>query len=189
MPSKQTPNRNVHRSDRRGILKQASHYLAFQPSKQPLLGMPTVESAIRAPNERGQIIHLKSTCLVHLLQRFDASRELEGVMAGVVWLDIALEGIFLNQDTRSMVHQSKIGIAIRPSTGHLYWNTKICSRTRAQNCSGPSVCDLLVKKYQKLDSCQMAGFLKSVRWVVWKDSASIRPVVHRYVCFEPVRGA
>ena len=49
-----------------------------------------------------------------LLQRLDASHEPEGVMAVVVSTDIALEGMFLNQDTRLMVDQSNIGIA-RPA--------------------------------------------------------------------------
>ena len=51
---------------------------------------------------------------MHLLQRFDASHDLEGVMASVVSTDITLEGTVLNEDTRSMMAQSKIGIA-RPT--------------------------------------------------------------------------
>ena len=56
---------------------------------------------------------------MHLLQRLDAGHELEGVMAGVVLTDIALEGTFLDQDTRSMVDQSKIGIA-RPAVDRAF---------------------------------------------------------------------
>ena len=74
MPSKQTANRTVHLSDRQGILDEAT----------PLLGIPTVKSAVRAPHERGCILQAKSTYFVHPLQRFNASPELEGVMAGVV---------------------------------------------------------------------------------------------------------
>ena len=48
---------------------------------------------------------------MHLLQPFDTSHDLEGVMAGVVLTVIALEGTFLNQGTRWMFDQSKIGIA------------------------------------------------------------------------------
>ena len=48
---------------------------------------------------------------MHFLQRLDAGHELEGVMTRVVSTNIALEGTFLNQDTRSMVEQSKVGIA------------------------------------------------------------------------------
>ena len=51
---------------------------------------------------------------MHLLERFNASHELEGIMAHIVSTNIASEGTFLNQDTRSMVDQSKIGIA-RPA--------------------------------------------------------------------------
>ena len=54
---------------------------------------------------------MKSTYFVHLLQRLDASHELEGVMARIVSTNIALEGAFLNQDTGWMVEQSKVGIA------------------------------------------------------------------------------
>ena len=35
----------------------------------------------------------------------------------------------------------------------------------------------------------MAAFDKFIRLVVWKDNASFGPVVHRYVCFEPVPAA
>ena len=51
---------------------------------------------------------------MHVLQHFDASHELEGVMAGIVSTNIALEGTLLNQNTRSMVDQSNVGIA-RPA--------------------------------------------------------------------------
>ena len=91
-----------------------SHYLAFQLSNQPLLGIPSVESAVPAPQECERAIHLKSTYFLHLPQRFDASHELEGIMPRIVLTNIALEGRFLNQDTRSVVDQSKAGIA-RPA--------------------------------------------------------------------------
>ena len=47
---------------------------------------------------------------MHFLQCLDASHELEGVMTRVVSTDITVEGTLLNQDTRSMVQQSKVGI-------------------------------------------------------------------------------
>ena len=47
---------------------------------------------------------------MHFLQCLDASHEREGVMARVVSTDITFEGKLLNQDTRSMVQQSKVGI-------------------------------------------------------------------------------
>ena len=71
----------------------------------------TAVSAVHAPLECGRAIHLESTYLVHFLQRLDAGHEGEGVMTRVVSTNIALEGTFLNQDTRSMVEQSKFGIA------------------------------------------------------------------------------
>ena len=47
---------------------------------------------------------------MHFLQRPDPGHELEGVMTRIVSTKIALEGTFLNQDTRTMVEQSKVGI-------------------------------------------------------------------------------
>ena len=47
---------------------------------------------------------------MHFLQCLDASHELEGVMTSVVSTDITFEGTLLNQDTRLMVQQSKVGI-------------------------------------------------------------------------------
>ena len=47
---------------------------------------------------------------MHFLQCLDASHELEGVMTRVVSTDITVEGRLLNQVTRSMVQQSKVGI-------------------------------------------------------------------------------
>ena len=94
--------------------------MASQLSNQPLLGIrtiesaitcvPTVVSAIRAPLESGQAIHLDSTYFVHFLQRFDARHELEGVMTRLVLTNVAFEGTLLNQDTRSMVEQSRVGV-------------------------------------------------------------------------------
>ena len=57
---------------------------------------------------------MKPTTFVHLLQRFDASNELEDTMPGVMSTDIAFEGALVNQDSGSMIDQSKIGIT-RPS--------------------------------------------------------------------------
>ena len=51
---------------------------------------------------------------MYLLQHFDASNEFEAVMPSIMSTKIALEGTFLNQDTRWMVDQSKVGIA-RPA--------------------------------------------------------------------------
>ena len=47
---------------------------------------------------------------MHFLQRLDACHELEGVMTRVVSTNVTFEGTLLNQDTRSMIEQSKVGI-------------------------------------------------------------------------------
>ena len=57
---------------------------------------------------------MESTYFVHLLQHLDASHELEGVMTRVVSTNVAFKGTLLNQDTRSMIEQSKVGIT-RPA--------------------------------------------------------------------------
>ena len=51
---------------------------------------------------------------MHFLQRLDASHELEGVMTRVVLMNVTFEGTLLNQDTRSMIEQSQVGIT-RPA--------------------------------------------------------------------------
>ena len=51
---------------------------------------------------------------MHFLQLLEASHELEGVMTRVVSRNVTLEGTLLNQDTRSMIEQSKVGIT-RPT--------------------------------------------------------------------------
>ena len=57
---------------------------------------------------------MESTYFVHFLQRLDASHELEGVMTGVVSTNVVFEVTLLNQDTRSLIEQSKVGIT-RPA--------------------------------------------------------------------------
>ena len=47
---------------------------------------------------------------MHFPQRLDASHELEGGMTRVVSTNVTFEGTLLNQDTRSMVEQLKVGI-------------------------------------------------------------------------------
>ena len=47
---------------------------------------------------------------MHFLQCVDATHELESVMTRVASTDITFGGMLLNQDTRSMVQQSKVGI-------------------------------------------------------------------------------
>ena len=98
-----------HLSVPQGILGQST----------PLRGIPTVESAARAPHEHGRIIHLEVTHFLQLLQRFYASHKLEDVMAGVVSTDIALEGTLLDQDSRFVVDQSKIEMA-RPAVDRAF---------------------------------------------------------------------
>ena len=48
---------------------------------------------------------------MHFFRRRDASHELEGVMTRVVSTNVAFDGTLLNQDTRLMVEQSKVGTA------------------------------------------------------------------------------
>ena len=84
--------------------------MASRLSNPPLIGIQTVKSAVRAPLECGRAIHLDSTYFVHFLQRLDASHELEGLMTRVASTNVAFEGTLLNQDTRSIVEQSKVGI-------------------------------------------------------------------------------
>ena len=80
----------------------------------PLPGILIVESTVRIPQECGSFLHAKSTNILHLLQRVDASHDCEGIMAGVMSMGIAFKGEFPNQDPRSMIYQSKIGIT-RPA--------------------------------------------------------------------------
>ena len=47
---------------------------------------------------------------MHFLQHLNASHELEGVMTRVVSTSVTFEGTLLDQDTRSMIEQSKVGI-------------------------------------------------------------------------------
>ena len=47
---------------------------------------------------------------MHFLQRLNASHELEGVITRVMSTNVTFEGTLLNQDTRSMVEQAKVGI-------------------------------------------------------------------------------
>ena len=47
---------------------------------------------------------------MHFLQCLDARHELEGVITRVVSTNVTFEGTLLNQDTGSMVQQSKAGI-------------------------------------------------------------------------------
>ena len=95
--------------------------MASRLSNKPLLGIQTcrishylasrlVESAVCAPRERGWTIHLDSTHFVHFLQCLNTSHELEGVITPVVSTNVAFKGTLLNQDTRSMVQQSNVGI-------------------------------------------------------------------------------
>ena len=47
---------------------------------------------------------------MHFFRCLDASHELEGVVTRVVSTNVTIEGTLLNQNTRSMVKQSKVGI-------------------------------------------------------------------------------
>ena len=56
---------------------------------------------------------------MHFLQRLDASHELEGVITRVVSTSVTFEGTLLDQDTRSMIEQSKVGITRSTVDGEL----------------------------------------------------------------------
>ena len=76
---------------------------------------------------------------MHFLQPLDASHELEGVMTRVVSTNVAFEGTLLNQDTRLMVEQSKVGITRPAVDGALvleYYDmfTGKCSKVSGAQC-------------------------------------------------------
>ena len=79
---------------------------------------------------------------MHFLQCLDASHELEGVMTRVVSTDITVEGTLLNQDTRSMVQQSKVGITRSVGDGALVLEYEDMF-TGKRSGRGPSVCALV----------------------------------------------
>ena len=109
-------------------------------------------------------MHLKTTCFVYFLQRLHASHELEGVRARIVSTNIALEGTFRYQDTRSMGEQSKVGIARLVVDGALVLEYEDMLTGKSLNCPGPNVCDLVMKKSQRFDSCQLAAFQNPFDW-------------------------
>ena len=57
---------------------------------------------------------MESTYFVHFLERLDASHGLEGVMTRVLSTNVTFQGTLLNQGTRPMIEQSKVGIT-RPT--------------------------------------------------------------------------
>ena len=138
--------------------------MAFRLLNQPLLDILTVQSAVRAPQECGRIIHLKSTYFSQLLQRFDASQELEGVMARIVSTDIALEGRFPNQDTRWMVEQSKVGIARPAIDGALVLEYEDMLTGKSSKLS-PSQCLRLGREEIPKVRRQPDGWVPQINWV------------------------
>ena len=76
---------------------------------------------------------------MHFLQCLDPSHELEDVMSRVVSTDITFEGTPLNQDTRPMVQQSKVGITSSAIDGVLILEyedmfTGKCSKLSRSQC-------------------------------------------------------
>ena len=65
-------------------------------------------------------------------------------MTRVVSTNIPLEDTFLNQDTRSMVEQSKVGIVSLAVDAALVLEYKTCPRARARNCPSANVFALVV---------------------------------------------
>ena len=154
MPSRQTTNRPIHLSIRQDILRQSTPLLASRLSNQPLLGIQTcrishysasrlVESAVRAPRERAWGIHLESTHFLHFLQCPDGGHELRGVMTRVVSTNVTFEDTLLNQDTRSIVQQSKVGITRSAIDGALVLEYEDMFTGKRSKLSRPNVCALV----------------------------------------------
>ena len=78
---------------------------------------------------------------MHFLQCLDARHALEGVMTGVVSTNVAFEGTLLNQHTKSMVEQSKVGITGPAVDGALVLEHEDMFTGSARNCPGPNVCE------------------------------------------------
>ena len=76
---------------------------------------------------------------MYFLQCLDASHEREGVMTRVLSTNVTFEGTLLNQDTRSMVQQSKVGITRSAVDGALVLEYKDmftgkCSKLSRSQC-------------------------------------------------------
>ena len=146
--------------------------MASRLSNQPLPGVPTVASAVCAPLECGQAIHLDSTYFVHFFQRLDASHELEGVMTRVVSTNVAFEGTLLNQDSRSMVEQSKVGITQPAVDGALVLEYEDMFTGKRSKLSRSQCLCLGRIKIPTFDGFQMSLLHKSIRLVTSKENAS-----------------
>ena len=76
---------------------------------------------------------------MHFLQCLDASHELEGVKTRVVSTNVTFQGTLLNQDTRAMVQQLKVGITRSAVDGALVLEyedmvTGKCSKLSRSQC-------------------------------------------------------
>ena len=86
---------------------------------------------------------------MHFFQRLDASHELEGVMTRVVSTSVTFEGMLLNQDTRSMVEQSKVRITRSTVDGALvleYENTLTGKRSKLSRSQCLCLCRIEIPK-------------------------------------------
>ena len=102
-------------------------------------------------------------------------------MPGVMSMDIASNGKLLNQDSKSIIDQSDIGVT-RPSVARalvLKDEYMLTGKSLMLSCSQCLRCGR-VSKSQWLDCSQMEGFQRSVRGVIWKDCALCQRVVQLY---------
>ena len=110
---------------------------------------------------------------MHFLQCLDASHELEGVMTRVVSTNVTFEGMLLNQDTRSMVQQSKVGITRSAVDAELVLEYEDMF---TGNCSKLSrsqwLCLGRIEIPKKFDCFQASSLHQSVRLVTSKENAS-----------------
>ena len=116
---------------------------------------------------------------MHFLQRLDAGHELEGVMTRVVSTNVAFEGTLLNQDTRSMAEQSKVGITRLAVDGALVLQYEDMLTGKRSKLSGSQCLCLGRIKSQRFDGFSNAWVHKSLRLIASKENASCRPPEHR----------
>ena len=116
---------------------------------------------------------------MHFLQCLDASHELEGVMTLVLSTNVTFEGTLPNQDTRSMVHQSKVGITRSAVDGALvleYEDMFTGKRLKLSRSKCLCLGRIEIPNVQLFPSV-LASHI--VRLVTFKDNTSCRPVDHR----------
>ena len=106
---------------------------------------------------------------MYFLQCLDASHELEGVMTRIVSTDITVEGTLLNQDTRSMVQHSKVGITRPVVDGALVLEyedmfTGKRSKLSRSQCLCPGLIEVPVKPDRVVRSRGRSGMGSNIAW-------------------------